>query len=290
MTRFIAPIATLLLALILDGTAWAYTAAGDREFPATILLPQIGPADELYVTGQSQPVAGGRVSGLYTTFDKTITERFGLGVTAGYGFVQTTGAPTQAGWQNTSLFAQYAVVIDPDNEFLLSLGGERELGGTGARRAGADPNGATTPLVYFGQGLGNVGADFLKPVSIVGNLGATIGDGSRPNQWTGGLALEYSIPYYTAKVGSVPDAFRDLVPMVEFTASTPMSSRTQGTNTELVMGPGVNITGAGWELGVEATVPLTRAAGRGLGMALQLHIALDYLLPDSLGMPLIQGR
>jgi len=287
MIRIGAAVALMTLA----SPALAYTAAGDREFPATIELPQIGPADEIYVTGLSQPASGGRGSSLSTTFDKTITERFGIGVTAGYGFNQTTGHSTEVGWQNTSLFAQYTLVVDPDNEFLLSIGGERELGGTGAAHAGADRNGATTPLVYFGKGLGDAGIDLLKPISVVGNFGAELGDGSRPDFWTGGLALEYSIPYLTAKVAevAVPDALRDLVPLVEFTASTPMSSNAH-TSTAIQMAPGVNWTGEGWELGAEAQIPLTRTAGQGLGVALQLHLALDYLLPESLGAPLIRQR
>jgi len=38
---------------------------------------------------------------------------------------------------------------------------------------------------------------------------------------------------------------------------------------------------------LEAQIPASRAAGQGLGAELQLHIALDYLLPDSIGAPLI---
>ncbi len=56
--------------------AMAYTAAGDREFPATILLPQIGPADELYLTGTTQPVSGGRESTTSATYDKALDYLF----------------------------------------------------------------------------------------------------------------------------------------------------------------------------------------------------------------------
>jgi hypothetical protein len=278
----------LLLAPAAIGPAHAYTAAGDREFAATILLPQIGPADELYVTGLSQPVAGGRGSDLSVTYDKTITERLGLGLTATYGFDQATGQKTEQGWQNLTLIAQYTLVIDRPNEFLFSAGVERELGGTGAAHAGADSDGATTPLIYWGKGLGDVGPEFLRPLAIVGNAGAELGDGARPNFWTGGLAFEYSFPYLASKVSasSVPGGLRGLIPMIEISASSPISAAS-GATTSVLVAPGVTLSGRGYELGLEAQIPVTRGAGQGLGVALQLHVALDYLMPESLGVPLL---
>jgi hypothetical protein len=45
--------------------------------------------------------------------------------------------------------------------------------------------------------------------------------------------------------------------------------------------------GRGWELGIEALIPTTRASGRGLGVIAQLVIQLDYLLPETvLGRPI----
>jgi hypothetical protein len=280
----------LLLALA-GQSALAYTAAGDREFAATILLPQIGPADELYLTGASQPVDGGRGSSFSATYDKTITERFGIGFTEGYGVTQTTGQPSVEGWQNLTVIAQYTPVIDQEHEFLLSVGFEREMGDTGALHAGADTNGATTPLVYFGKGLGEIGPDLLKPIAIVGNVGTELGDGARPNLWTGGLAIEYSMPYLSSKIAgvTVPDALRSLIPMIEIAASTPMKAGS-GETTSAVVAPGITYSGQFWELGLEAQIPVTRAAGQGLGVALQLHIALDYLYPETLGTPLFGGE
>ena len=47
-------LATLALATA-GGPAIAYTAAGDRSFPATILLPQLSPTDEFYLTPSTLP-------------------------------------------------------------------------------------------------------------------------------------------------------------------------------------------------------------------------------------------
>ena len=45
--------------VLLPPAAAAYTAVGDRVFPATILLPQAAPADAIYVTPSTRPVSGG---------------------------------------------------------------------------------------------------------------------------------------------------------------------------------------------------------------------------------------
>jgi hypothetical protein len=37
----------------------AYTAAGDRNFPATLLLPQVALSDSLYGNFRTQPMASG---------------------------------------------------------------------------------------------------------------------------------------------------------------------------------------------------------------------------------------
>jgi len=82
--------------------------------------------------------------------------------------------------------------------------------------------------------------------------------------------------------------------MTEVFFTTPVSHITrtqitsQGANTTLVVAPGVSYSrGSGWELGIEAMIPTTRATGSGIGVIAQLVVELDYLAPDSiLGRPL----
>src|SRR5258708_27166241 len=50
--------AALLILVAVSAPALAYSAAGDRLFPATLLLPQIAPGDEFYSTFSSLPIAG----------------------------------------------------------------------------------------------------------------------------------------------------------------------------------------------------------------------------------------
>jgi hypothetical protein len=50
----------------------------------------------------------------------------------------------------------------------------------------------------------------------------------------------------------------------------------------MVVAPGFSYSqGRGWELGIEALIPVNKASGRGVGVIAQLVVQLDYLLPDS---------
>jgi hypothetical protein len=274
----------------------AYTASGDRTFPATILLPQIAPSDELYFRSTTrsfhsatEPSGSDRATNVTGVFDKTITERLGVTIEGGFNWADPARGPTQTGWQNVELTVQYLAILDPAREFLFTVGGVREFGGTGAQRIGADPRGATTPTLYFGKGLGDIGIDALRPLAVEGTFGYQISDGgARRDQIQTGVALEYSIPYLESKVRAfgLPDLVANATPMVEFFMTTPTRS-SAGTNTTLTVAPGVTYSGEGWELAVEALIPGTRTTGSGIGAAIQLHFALDFLFPGSLGRPLL---
>jgi hypothetical protein len=266
----------------------AYTSAGDRSFPATILLPQIAPSDEFYATAITQPLQGGaRQTSLTAVYDKSITDRFGVSLTEGYSLLDQNPGPNATGWQNTVLGAQYTAVIDRDAEFLLAVGVEREFGGSGASTVAAS-TGATQPAITFGKGLGDLDIGYLRPLAISGLIGYQFSDNVslRPGEFVFGAAVEYSFPYLESKVAALdlPDVVRSLTPIVEFTLNAP-SGGSGGPNVATVA-PGIASTGAGWDFGIEATVPATRAAGSGVGVAVQLHLSLDYLLADSIGKPL----
>lgn len=284
--------AILLPALV--ARADAYTAAGDRLFPATILLPQIAPSDEFYITTTTQqPASGSRLTNPSAVYNKTITERLSVGVEDGYNWLSQAGGATFTGWQNLQTRVKYLAILDPVDEFLLSAGVNREWGGTGAPRIGASAIGATAPSLTLGKGMGELGPDYLRPFAVAALLGYQVGDAApRPNLWQAGIALEYSIPYLELKVESValPALIRNMTPMVEVFSTTP-SGNSYGKKAQLSIAPGVSYAGEGWELGIEALVPATRATGVGLGVAAQLHFALDYLFAGSvLGMPIFSAE
>lgn len=276
----------------LPQAAGAYTAAGDRIFPATIVLPQIAPSDELYITPSTAPEPSGtRLNSVALNYDKTITDRLGIEIGDGYSWFNQSGAPTRYGWQNITGVVQYLAVQDMEHEFLLSFGLQREFGGTGAQGIGSSPLGATMPAVYFGKGLGDVAAPYLRPLAILGVLGYAKADGSpRADQINAGVAIEYSIPYLESKVRTLPlpDVVRALTPIIEFSYTTP-SGHTFGTTTTGLVAPGVTYAGEGYELGVEAQIPTTRATGRGVGVIAQAHFSLDYFFSETIGRPIFGG-
>jgi hypothetical protein len=278
--------------------ALAYSAAGDRLFPATLNLPQIAPGDEFYIWGNTVPRNGGPVgagtrrSGIAAIYGKTITERLGIVVEENWTRLDRVAKHPWSAWQSLDTEIKYLAVIDQPHEFLLTLGLDREFGGTGAQRVGAFAAGATTPRVYFGKGLGDFDIGYLRPLAVTGLLGYQIGDARpRPNLVTAGLVVEYSIPYLQSKVQSLalPEFVRGLTPMTELLVMIP-GGESFGARTTAMFAPGVSYAGEGWEFAVEALVPASRATGRGIGAIAQFHLSLDYVAAETIGRPLFPAR
>jgi hypothetical protein len=286
-------------ALILGfyGSARAYTATGDRLFPATVLLPQIAPGDEFYVNAMTLPLAGGtagaasRTNSFTATYAKTITDRLGIAIDENWTRLDRVGVGSFNGRQNTDMAIKYLAIVDPPHEFLFTVGLEREFGGTGASRVGARASGATTPTVFFGKGLGDLDIGFLRPLAITGDAGYQIADTRpRPDLVTSGFVVEYSIPYLESKVQSfdLPELVRGLTPMTEVSFTVPGGQSFGARRTELIA-PGVSYAGEGWELAIEGLVPATRATGKGIGVTAQFHLSLDFVAPETIGRPLFSA-
>lgn len=277
--------------------AWAYSAAGDRLFPATLLLPQLAPGDELYFNEFNLPLhpagpgTSRRVNNATVTYIKTITDRLAIVIDETWTRLDLTGGGAAYGWQNHDMALKYLAVVDQPHEFLLTLSLDREVGGTGALRVGASRSSATAPSVLFGKGLGDLDIGYWRPLAVTGLVGYQIADQRpRPDLVTAGLVLEYSIPYLQSKVESLdlPEFLRNLTPMVEFQFAAP-GGKSFGARTTALFGPGVSYAGPGWEIGIEALLPASRATGRGLGVTAQLHLSLDYLAADTIGRPLFSA-
>lgn len=274
--------------------AVAYTAAGDRVFPATLVLPQFAPGDEFYLWADALPLtpagdgSGSRQSNVTAVLDKTITPRLGLVVEETWTRLDRVGHGAWSGMQNLDTELKYLAIDDPAHEFIATVGIDREFGGTGAVRVGAFAAGATTPRLYLAKGLGDLDIGWLRPIAVGGLFGYQIADAApRPNLFTPGVVVEYSIPYLESKVVALPlgEFFRHLTPMTEVRFQIP-SGASFGARTTALIAPGVSYAGPGWELAAEALIPATRASGRGVGVIAQLHVSLDYLFPETLGRPL----
>ena len=312
---------------LLCATAVAHVVVGARVFPVTLTFDDPGVGDEASFpafTYQRGPADGGigptHDVDLGFEYDKTITPNTALILDDGYDIDTTEGSRTQAGFENLFITGKWQAITDAAHEFVLSLGVTREIGGTGTTHTGADAFGSTSPIGYFGKGLGDLPIGMLRPLAITGELSYTVADKelkqiqpSQPTQpgsglaspfdtglpaqyndgannaWAGSLSVQYSIPYLQSQVRNVglPGVLGDLIPIVELDWSSPASSPSaQGTT--WMAAPGVIYLAGAWEFGLEALVPLNRTAGTNVGAVGLVHVFFDDLAPDSLGKPLFQ--
>jgi hypothetical protein len=300
--QWVSSIASLMIAGLTPIGCYAYTAAGDRNFPANLLLPQIAPSDAIWINFQTQPIANGsegqiQVTTPFTgTYSKTITEQFGIQLEDGITRQgRVWGAP------NFDLLLQYEAINDQPHEFILSVQVDHEFGGSGSGlRVGSLPQSATQPGITFGKGLGDLPIGYWRPLAITGVAQFQIAQGepppgqmARPNKFSAGFSVQYSIPYLLSKVENIemPQFFRHVTPMVELLYTTPVGSA-HNHDVTVQVAPGFSYSqGRGWELGVEALIPATKATATGLGVFGQVVIQLDYLMPRTfLGRPIFPLR
>ncbi len=306
--------------------ASAHVVVGSRVFPVTLTIDDPGVSDEAslpsitYSRGGADGGTGpGHEVDLGFEYDKTITPTTALILNGGYDIQQMNGSKTQAGFENLYVTGKWQAYTNAAHEFVASLGVIRELGGTGTTHTGGDRYGSTSPTGYFGKGMGDLPVGFLRPFAVTGELSYTVADrelkssqappvspGASPsspfntgiaaqlnnannNAWSGGVSLQYSLPYLQSQVRNVGlgGFLGNLIPLVEFTWSSPASSpSTQGTT--WTAAPGV-IYMADWgEVGVEALIPLNKATGTTVGAVGLVHFFFDDLFPNSLGKPLFQ--
>ena len=287
----------------------AYTAAGDRTFPATLILPQVAPSDAAWMPFSTLPFNPSESRGitrentLTGTYSKTITEQLGIQLQDGYNWFNRLGQSSASGFQNLNVTIQYQMVLDPPHEFVMSAQVDQEFGGTGAQSVNADKQSATQPGITFAKGLGELPVPWLRPLAITGFAGYQFAEGAppspgegaqrRPNLASAGLSVQYSIPYLLSKVtnADLPSFVRGMTPMVEVMYTAPVGP-SYGKGSTVVVAPGVSYSdNRGWEFAIEALIPATRATGSGVGVIAQLMVQFDYLLPDSfIGRPIFAPR
>ena len=105
----ISRVLTLAIAGLTPTAGNAYTAAGDRNFPALLILPQVAPSDAVWGSFSTQPTSGDPTrKNLFTgDYSKTITERLGIQVQDGLTQLNRLGASSVTGAQNFDVLLQY---------------------------------------------------------------------------------------------------------------------------------------------------------------------------------------
>ena len=276
---------------------------GDRFFPPTIQTDDPFATDEFSLSYShfNNPANDDgpktREIDVSSEFDKEILPKFALGISGTFINLEPTKhtddesdpLPSQNGFDNISLSVKYQLLEDAPHEFILSVGGEVDLGGTGSKPLGVESYTTYTPNFYFGKGLGDLPDQlkYLKPLALTGTLGTSIPSktsGSNALQW--GLALEYSLPYLEEHVEDIglPHPFKDLIPLVEFSMNSPFNR--SGETTTGMINPGVLWESTYCQVGAEAVIPVNSHTGPNVGAVVQVQFFIDDLFPKVFGHPL----
>jgi hypothetical protein len=302
--------------------AFSHVIVGNRFFPATLAIDDPGVNDEAslptfaYLTNPDIILdeGGRRGSRQYDysfEYSKRITPDFGISIGDAY----THLTPLGAGWQNLETLFKHHLFINPEHEFIASVGVGFEWGHTGNATVGAEHYTGWSPQIFFGKGAGDLPAelDILRPFAVTGQMGVAfsthpidvsvevdpdsglniVNIEHSPTFFNWGFTLQYSLPYMNSNVKEIDNAFlKHLIPLVEVAFATPVANigpSVIGEPTHLTTGlvnPGVLYIDKYFQLGVEAQIPINSASGKHVGVIAQLHLYLDDLFPDTIGRPL----
>ena len=268
---------------------------GDRFFPPTISTDDPFAVDELSLPNISvfnSPAGGGAPKTLNidisSEFDKEIFPKFAVGIIFNYNVLKPQGQSARAGFDNLAFDWKYQLFENAAHEFIFSVGGEVDIGGTGSQAIGRESFSTYTPTLYVGKGFGDLpdSIKFLKPFAVTGTLGYVIpGESVDPNALSWGLAVEYSIPYLQQHVQEIDwlRPLRNVIPLVEFVMNSPLNHG--GGYTTGTVNPGFLWESRFYEVGVEAVIPVNRATGPNVGAVFLLQVYIDDIWPKIFGYP-----
>lgn len=285
--------AVLLLTLAsASTTALAHGSAGNRVFPATLVVEDPAVADELTLPVISRFNDGHEGFGTETEAEwaKRITDNFGLSVEGGY-----VDGKEADGFENISLGAKYQFYKNDEHEFITSLGLGWEIGGTSSNDVGEDFS-TLTPTFYFGKGMGDLGdgLSYLRPLALTGAVGVAFptdrytDDEKNAKTLEWGFTLQYSLPYLQQHVKDLGlgETLGNVTPVIEFAMETPFDQGDHHHGTTGTINPGLIWSNESFQLGAQAILPANGDSGDGVGARVQLHFYLDDLFPNSLGKPI----
>jgi hypothetical protein len=293
-------LATLVVATLiffsLTTELGAHGFEGDRFFPPTIQTDDPFASDELslpIVSVFNNPAGGGAPKTLNidisSEFDKEIFPKFAVGIIFNYIVLKPQGQSYHAGFDDLGFDFKYQLFENAPHEFIFSVGGEVDVGGTGSQAIGAQSFSTYTPKLYVGKGFGDLpdSLKFIKPFAVTGTLGYVVpGESVNPNAISWGLAVEYSIPYLQQHIQEIDwlRPVRNVLPLVEFAMTSPLNHG--GGYTTGTVNPGFLWESRYFQLGAEAVIPVNRATGPSVGAVVQVQVYIDDIWPKIFGYPL----
>ena len=156
LSAFNAVVFAAATVLLPSSHAFAHGFAGQRFFPATITTDDPFVADELSLPTVStfrNPASGDtpetQETDISMDISKRITPNFGIGFGATWQHLEPKGSSAASGFGNLDVGAKYLLLENDPHEFLLSIGVEAEIGGTGSTRVGADRFSTVTPGTLY---------------------------------------------------------------------------------------------------------------------------------------------
>jgi hypothetical protein len=253
----------LAIGALTPTAGYAWTSVGEyRNFPATLIVPQVTSTDGFWFTPNTQPFQGvapmmnkaptahptTRQSQFSGTYSKMITQELGIQLSDGLERDDRLGAKSVSGAQNFNALLQYEAYRSPrdsPHEFVLSFQVEQSFGSTGDKNLKSYQRSFTQPGITFAKGFGDLPISYLQPLAITGFTGYQFGEGGassspKGNQVNAGFSVQYSIPYLVSKVARVdlPGWLRGMTPMIEMLYAT--SSGNGHASTTLKVAPGVS--------------------------------------------------
>jgi len=302
VTQILRLAAAACLLSVAASHAHAHAIAGVRVFPVSLTVDDPGVADEATLPQiVNQPGSGpSQLTQFQWEYDKRITPTTALIYNQGYDILTAVGLGRHTGWENPIITGKWQAYVNPEHEFIASLGVQRSLPAwTHTTQIGGSAQGATTPTVYFGKGLGDVLPGALRPLAITGEFSATFPDrrvnanndnNGTPASFRAAATVQYSLPYLQSQVKDygLPAFVNRVLPIFEVNYVTPTTAPSGGVPMKISFAAGAIYMADTYQIGAELLIPGNAAAGKTIGAVMQVHFFLDDIFPDSLGKPVFE--
>jgi hypothetical protein len=282
--------------------AFGHATAGPRIFVNTDLIDDPGVGDEanLPLISLQSPDGKSWVTDANFEYDKTILPNLGVGIGDDYLWLSHDADHNNAnhgGFGDLYVQLKYNWITIPEHEFMSSVQVGQAFGRAGTTGINSGFN-TTTVSGFFGKGFGDIPWSPIRPFAITGELDYSVPNtgpmgGGSITTWSGGLTLQYSIPYLESQVKDhgLPSILANLTPLVEVawtSAAGATALRPSNNPTTFLLGTGATWTGRNYAINAEVLWPLNGAAGHNIGFVAQFHLYFDDLMPNSLGKPLVE--
>lgn len=272
-----------VLILLLSPT-YAFAHDEDSVFVPTIAIDEPTVGDELDIVyssnknkNEDEALIHSRAFGM--EISKVIFPHFGLSLGTNYQRLRLEDR-FNSGNDNIEVGAKYEFYVNPCQNLLLSLGLVAELGKTGSRKVGSESATSLSPVLYFGKGMQNLNDElkYLQPIVFTGLVSPSYcTKASKIENIDIGFSFQYHLRHLNHEEGcSSSSLLNNIIPVVELPLSVCTTKECRGKVAGTI-NPGILFSGPYVQLGIEATLPISKKSGRHVGALAQVHFFLDNI-------------